>query len=195
MGDWTFEKLGAQTLATLDNVLAEGKAPPFSSLVGWEFRGWNVHSSLAKQVMAAMGFQRFAKGFFLDDDSIVPDEAERIRGYNVMIKSGKITDPWNAKPSDEAPKRHSFYFGYAPGTGERTEDHDHAVFLNYNIPENGLFDGKGIRDYVVQVNAGDPDLLLGKAYFHLGPLTVVGGFFILDRWREYDYKASLKKSA
>ncbi len=193
MSDWTFEKLGAQSLPALDSVLAEGKAPALSSIVGWEFRGWNVYAAVAKPLMGAMGFRRFAKGFFLDDEDTAADEADHIRGYNVMIRPGKIDEPWTGKPSDESPKRHSFYNAFPPGTGERTEEHDHALFLNYNIPENGVFDGKGIRDYVVQVNEGDPDLLLGKAYFHLGPISVVAGFFILQRWREYDFHAEQKK--
>ena len=41
----------------------------------------------------------------------------------------------------------------------------------------------GLRDYLVQVDAANPDLFLGKAYYALGPLRVHSNFFILERHR------------
>jgi len=82
--------------------------------------------------------------------------------------------------------RHSYYKVYPPQKGERREGrYPDALFLDYSLgePANGLFDGRGVRDFLVEINK---DLLLGKAYFTLGPLTVVGGFFVVERLQRAD---------
>jgi len=191
MPSWTFDALARESLDNLETVLQEGTAPAFSSLVGWEFRGYNVLAPIAKPVMLPMGFTRFAKGFYTTDKDTPVDEQSHIRGYNVMIQRGGLTDDWVEKPSPERPKRHGFYKVYPAQDGDRfTDRHDHALYLNYNVPDNSVVDGRGIRDFVVQVDADNPDLLLGKAFFQLGPLRVKAGFFILERWREYDFSSS-----
>ncbi|MCP4500400.1 MAG: hypothetical protein GY822_10615 [Deltaproteobacteria bacterium] len=195
MKRWTFDSLAQENLATLETVMKEGTAPAFSKLVGWEFRGFNVLTAMVKPAMKVMGFTRFAKGFYnpnsdASTEDAAVDEQENIRGYNVLIQRGGLGDSWDGKPSVEQPKRHSFYQVFPPGTGERDfSDYDHALYLNYGIPENGIFDGKGIRDYVVQVDADNDDLLLGKAYMNVGPIKLHAGYFVLERWREYKYEA------
>ena len=59
----------------------------------------------------------------------------------------------------------------------------HALLLDYGQGKNPRLDASaGLRDYLVQVDAGDPDLLLGKAYYALGPVRVpTASFFILER--------------
>jgi len=193
MAKHTFESLARSDLASLERVLAEGVAPSFSSIIGYEFRGWNVLTPIAKPVMQVLGFQRFAKGFYADGVGDV-DQRDRIDGYNVKIRPGKLTDPWTAKPTDENPTRHSFFHVWAPNKGPHGGRHPHALFLNYDLDENGLFDGRGLRDYMVQPDRDNPDLVIGKAYMKLGPLTIVGGFFIAERLRRADFQP-MKKAA
>ena len=181
MTAWTFASLAASSPATLEGLVTEGRAPSFSSLVGWEFSGWNVLAPVAKPVMAALGFQRFAKGFFSREP--VRDDAPFIEGYNVKTRPGGLGDPWTPLEKEGAPMRHGFYRVFPPGDGVgRLGRHPQALLLDYSLgePANGLLDGRGLRDFVVAVT---DDLLVGKAYFHLGPLTVVGGYFVAARLR------------
>ena len=189
MAKHTFESLARSDLSALDLVLAQGTAPKLSSIIGYEFRGWNVLAPVAKPVMMAMGFQRFAKGFYALPGEVDVDGRDVIDGYNVKIRTGSLTDPWTAKPNDENPTRHSFFKVWAPGKGPReaAHPHDHALFLNYDLEENGLFDGRGLRDYMVQVDRDNPDLVIGKAYMKLGPITIMGGFFVAERLRKANF--------
>ncbi len=42
---------------------------------------------------------------------------------------------------------------------------------------------KVLRDYVVQPDAHDPNVMLGKAYIALGPLRLYSNFFVIERSR------------
>ena len=58
------------------------------------------------------------------------------------------------------------------------------MLLNYGKGGNAAFDPTQVlRDYVVQVDPKNPDLLLGKAYGAIGPLHIPTNFFILERFR------------
>ena len=191
----TFDSLTAMSPAQLEVVLAAGTAPSFSSIVGHEFRGWNVFGDVvAKGVGAVMGIQRFAKGWFRRDGADVAVEingAPFIEGYNVKIARGEKTDPWTAIPDDDHPTRHGFFKVFRAGEGEgRLGRHPQALLLDYSlgIPKAGLLGGGGLKDFVVQVDANNPDLLLGKAYMTVGPLTNPAGFFVIERLRKVDYR-------
>lgn len=194
MSKWTFRSLTEAPLRELEKILAEGTAPDPDSLVGWEFRGWNVVLPVVKPVVSLLGIQRFAKGFYRVGDEY--------RGYNVDIQKGGVDEPWTGKPSDEAPVRRAFFQVYPPGEGPRTAPHDNALFLRYEgRPKNGLFDGGGLygdgglRDYVVLAAADNPDLLVGKAYYRLPPFNFLGGFFIAERLRKYEFHEEGQKEA
>lgn len=194
MSKWTFRDLTQASFKDLEKILREGSAPDPDSLVGWEFRGWNVVAPFAKPVVSLLGIQRFAKGFYRVGDEY--------RGYNVDIQPGGVDEPWTGKPSDESPRRRAFYKVYPPGQGPRTVDHPNALFLCYEgRPKNGLFDGGplygdgGLRDYVVLADPDNPDLLVGKAYFRLPPFHLAGGFFVAERLRRYDFQESLPEAA
>ncbi|HEY1100660.1 MAG TPA: hypothetical protein VGF99_17095 [Myxococcota bacterium] len=192
----SFETLIAMSPAALEDVLNANKAPAFSSLVAHEFRGWNVFGdALAKGVGTVMGIQRFAKGFFLRDapvggvdDAAAIDALTFIEGYNVKIRRGTKDEPWTAIPDDARPTRHSYYRVERAHEGaERKGRHPEALLLDYSqgIPKPGLFEGSGLRDFVVSVD-GNPDLLLGKAYMTIGPVTSAVGFFVAERLRQVD---------
>ena len=53
---------------------------------------------------------------------------------------------------------------------------------------NGFSAPALLRDYLAQVHPGSSDLLLGKAYVALGPISFVGGFFVLLRARKHEFK-------
>lgn len=185
----TFASLIALRPRDLEGVLAAGTAPRFGDLVGFEFRGWNVFGDpLAAGVGTIMGIQRFAKGFFLRGGGSV-DDAPYIEGYNCKIARGAATEPWTDQGGG-APVRHSYFRVFGAGDGdERFGRHPQALLLDYSRgdPRPGLFDGVGLRDFVVHPEPGNRDLLLGKAYMHLGPIRSVAGFFVAERLRRADF--------
>ena len=186
----TFAQLISMTPKDLEGVLAQGTAPALTSLVGYEFRGWNVFGDvIAKGVGSVMGIQRFAKGFFVRA-GVDTSAAESIEGYNVKIRRGQSDEPWTAIPNDEHTTRHGFFRVFPAGAGAaRRGRHAHALFLDYALgtPKPGLFDGGGLNDFVVQVDVDNADLLLGKAYMRVGPVESVAGFFVIERLRRASF--------
>ena len=168
-----YRGLEAMGMAELEQVFLRGTTPELDQLVGWQFRGCNT-PSWAKLV----GIKKFIKGFFRDENG-------QIMGYNCPVHQDKLSAPWRAKPSDSAPKRFGFYTVTDVDPTARDNAYLHAVLLDYSQGDNPMLDpSKGLRDYVVQVYADNPDLLLGKAYYALGPTRIATSFFILERDRQ-----------
>jgi hypothetical protein len=149
----------------LEHLLQYGERPDFAALDGFIFKGANV--TFPGIVM----FPRFAKGFFT--------ESGRQMGYNVPVERGPITEPYYTKPR-EKPQPFGFYevIPQAPG-GDHTL-YPTSVLLDYSKGGNWGPD-RLLRDFLVQVEPNNPDLLLGKAYLDLGAWVPVG-FFALERW-------------
>jgi hypothetical protein len=164
--------LEAATRAEIERAFVRGSMPSLDALVGWEFRGIN-HPAWAR----AAGIKKFMKGFFLGEDG-------RAMGYNCAVVQNVLDGRWHAKPDDGAPKRFGFYEVAPVDATARDNAYLHAVLLDYGKGGNhALHPMAGLRDYVVQVDADNPDLFLGKAYYALGPARVYSNFFILERHR------------
>jgi hypothetical protein len=153
--------------AALELAFVRGATPAIDQLVGWEFRGIN------HPVWAGMlGIKKFVKGFFKGDDG-------RAMGYNRGVAQNVLDGRWHV-----GAKRFGFYQLAAVDATARDNAYLHAVLLDYGKGGNKPYDPmRGLRDYVVQVDAANPDLFLGKAYYALGPLRVRSNFFILERLR------------
>ena len=105
-------------------------------------------------------------------------------GYNIPVVCNVLDGRWHLKPSDSEPKRFGFYEVQEVDATSRDNTYLHAVLLNYGKGGNKRFDpSSGLRDYVVQVDAANPDLYLGKAYYAIGPARIATNFFILERHR------------
>lgn len=192
MAKHTFEELARMKPRQLEDILRGATPPDPNGLVGWEFRGWNVVEPIGEPVVRLLGIRRFAKGFYVAPGDKPPSEGGQLLGYNVDIRPGGLDEPWTGKPSDEAPKRRGFFVVHLTGA----KAHPNSLFLDYSgrADKNGVFDGGplfgdgGLKDFLVQPDADNPDVLLGKAYYRLPPLTVPGGFFVLQRWRQYAFQ-------
>ncbi len=157
--------------AELEQVFLRGVTPDLDGLIGWQFRGCN-----APDWARIVGIKKFIKGFFRKGDQVM--------GYNCPVRQDALSLPWKAKPSDAAPKRFGFYTVDPVDPTARDNAYLHAVLLDYSRGDNPALDpSRGLRDYLVQVHADNPDLLLGKAYYALGPARVATSFFILERDR------------
>jgi hypothetical protein len=160
--------LEAATHAELELAFVRGAMPDLDQLVGWEFRGIN-HPAWAQLA----GIKKFIKGFFRD-------ESGRVMGYNTPVAQNVLDGRWHS-----APKRFGFYRVAPVDATARDNAYLHAVLLDYGKGGNKPWDPtRSIRDYLVQVEPQNPDLLLGKAYLALGPTRVHTNFFILERFRK-----------
>ncbi len=168
MGKHRYETLAVALGPELEAILRAGTPPDRAGLCGFEFRGWNTpfFAPLA-------GIQKFKKGFFADSDV-----GGRVRGYNRDVRQeGGLAGPWIEKGTGGA-KAYGFY-DVEPQTGGR---YPNSVLLNYGCDRNPRFNPiRLLRDYVVQVDPDNPDLLLGKAYLGLPGAWPVVSWFVLER--------------
>ncbi len=176
VGSERYYELAQMSANELETVFLAGTMPDRKLLAGWEFRGMN-HPAWAKLV----GIKKFMKGFYWEDDS----EDRALFGYNCPVVQDEITMPWRSKPLGEQPKRFGFYRVAKVDPTARDNAYLHSVLLNYGEGGNKTLDpSSGLRDYLVQVDADNEDLYLGKAYYAVGPLRVPVNFFLLERERE-----------
>jgi hypothetical protein len=179
---YSYVSLAKASDKDLEFVFRSGSAPALESLAGYEFKGYNTPF-----ITQIMGFRKFKKGFFVGPGQAV--ESGEISGYNVVVEQNGLEEPWIAKPSDQNPKRHAFYRVYRVRKSERDNLYPNALLLNYGLGGNEFWNPAGLlRDYLVQVEPENKDLLLGKAYFALGPARVFPSFFILERYNESNYR-------
>jgi hypothetical protein len=161
----------------LELALVRGATPDLDSLVGWEFRGINATPEGAPPLPRLAGIQKFVKGMFWGG-------AGRAMGYNSPVVQNALDGRWQTRPSDAAPRRFGFYRVAPVDPTSRDNHYLHALLLDYGKGGNAAWDlTRGLRDYLVQIDAGNPDLLVGKAYAAIGPARVPVGYFVLERWR------------
>lgn len=161
----------------LELAVVRGETPEIDALVGWEFRGINATPRGAPPIARLAGIQKFVKGMFRADDG-------RVIGYNCPVVQNALDGRWQTRPSGAEPKRFGFYTVAPVDPTSRDNRYLHALLLDYGKGGNPAWDiTRGLRDYLVQVDADNPDLLLGKAYAAVGPARIAVGYFILERWR------------
>ncbi len=159
----------------LEYVMRDGVPPSLEGLVDYEFKGYNLPF-----ITRILGFQKFKKGFFVRPEQSA-DKGE-ISGYNVVVVQNRVGEPWIALPNEVNPKRHGFYLAYRVRRSEVDDAYPNALLLNYGLGGNSPWNPAGLlRDYLVQVDPENPDLLLGKAYFALGSSRAFPSFFVLER--------------
>ena len=172
--DVTFEDVIQFDKRTLNAVMDHGATPQREHLADWEFKGFNP-PAFAK----VLGFQKFVKGFFVDD-------AGNLAGYNLFVENPRSGPKaaWRPKKDGAPETRHGFYDVVPVGANPRYDDYPNAVLLDYGSGRNKRIDPEGrIRDFLVQVDPTNPDLYLGKAFLDLGFGRVFSNFFVLERLR------------
>ena len=169
--EYTFEQLARLSNARLEEVFKQGSTPDIKKLLGYEFRGFNT-----PPFTKLIGIQKFKKGFFMKDGKPF--------GYNIPVRQNGLDGPWICKPTDSDPKRFGFFSLNMPGTTPLSSKEPHALLLNYADGKNGVFEGKMLRDFVVQPYRDNFDLYVGKAYTELAGMLIFPTFFIIERHRE-----------
>jgi len=165
--------------------LNNGKMPDLASMEGWEFDGYNLTF-----MASILGIRKFRKGFYrtkidlfeVDVSCFSEKKYWHYSGYNVKMKQNKFEQPWEYK--NGKPERFGWFniFRAYRFEKEGLNIHPNAAILHYGLDErNTLFEGKMLRDYLVQVNDNDKDLYLGKAYNAIGKNLLMPSYFILKR--------------
>jgi hypothetical protein len=151
----------------LERIVRGGERPDVDELVGWEFRGTNT-PGWARYA----GIRKFLKGFARGEEGVF--------GYNVRAVQNPLEGPWT--PDPKRPERFGFFRVSPVDPAARDHAYPNALLLDYGAGRNPrLSPTRSIRDYLVRVEAGSDDLLLGRAYTALGPLRVPVSFFVLAR--------------
>ena len=165
-----FELLAQSTHVTLEQIFRAAQTPDLEMLVGFEWRGYNI-----SPVTKLLGIQKFIKGFFVSNDGT--------EGYNIPVQQNGLSNPWLAKPTPEQPKRFAFFL-VSHGDPDSTDHlYPSALLLDYgHSPRNPRYAMERIlRDYLVQPDHDNPDLLLGKAYLAIGSRRIPSNFFVIER--------------
>jgi hypothetical protein len=156
----------------LEKVFVRGATPDLDALVGWEFRGINHLPLNALPLAELVGIKKFVKGFHRTAEG-------KVMGYNLAAKINALDGRWHPKGN-----RYGFYEVDQVDSTSRDNAYLHAALLDYSKGDNALYNPMIVlRDYIVQVDAKNPDLYLGKAFAALGPLRIPLNFFILERYR------------
>ena len=176
-------ELAARSKGELDAVFAAGSPPDAAALTGFEFRGYNQ-----PRAAALLGIRKFIKAFYLD-------RSGQPFGCNTPVAQNGLAAEWLPKPSAEQPKRYAF-FRVEPADPDAPDGQRHgAVLLDYGRGGNHAYDiARILRDYLVRVEPGSDDLLLGKAYFTVAGARLASAFFLIERYRPLPDAAPLTRA-
>ncbi len=165
-----YRQLARSSNRELEAVLRAGIVPEPTSLADSEWCGYNT-PAFAK----LLGIQKFIKGFF--------QGPQGVEGFNTPAVQNGIDGPWLAMTSAESPRRFGFYTVTRVDRGARDNFYPEALLLDYGASGRGQSGGieRALRDYLVQPDADNPNILLGKAYFAIGNFRIPSSFFILER--------------
>lgn len=168
--------------AELEKVMIRGGTPDPREIAGWEYRGLNIAFWAAHSPI-----QKFIKGFYLGEGR----ESGKVMGYNEPVVQNGPENPWIAKPRESDPKRFGFYEVDYVDPSAKDNRYLHAILLDYGKGGNFRLDPAArLRDYLVQVEPGSNERLLGKAYLAIGPARVSSNYFLLERHKATDWVRS-----
>jgi hypothetical protein len=165
-------ELAGQSKRELDAVFAGGTPPDLAALTGYEFRGYNQ-----PRAAALLGIRKFIKAFYVNASG-------QPFGCNTRVTQNGLDAEWLARPSPERPKRYAF-FQVEPADPRAPDGLRHgAALLDYGRGGNRAYDiARILRDYLVRVEPGSDELLLGKAFFVVAGARLADSFFLIERYR------------
>jgi hypothetical protein len=175
-------ELAGKPKRDLAAVFAAGSPPDVSALTGYEFRGYNQ-----PRAAALLGIRKFIKAFYTDASG-------RPFGCNTPVTQNGLHDEWLARPSAERPKRYAFFQVEAASPSAPDERRHGAALLDYGRGGNRAYDiSRILRDYLVRIEPGSDDLLLGRAFFVVAGTRLADSFFLIERYRPLADAAALAR--
>lgn len=168
-----FEKLKHKTYAELEAVMAGGRAPEASALVGWEYRGWSPAPWIT-----LLGIRKFMKGFFQEQGP-----GGLVEGYNIPVRQNGFEDEWE-------PKAPPFGFYHVIPPAPPDSIHPNSLLIHYGISARNPAwkPERTIRDYISIVDPSEPDVMLGKAVVALGSARIEASYFVLEKRGRADWR-------
>ena len=154
----------------LRRLMVRGERPDVAHLVGWEHRGTNLPA-----FSALLGLRRFIKGFATESDGAAA-------GYNKSVPGADLSTPWTPRPQRDGRVAWAPFTVAAVDPEAADNRYLDALLLDYGavpVPERGL--AARLRDYLVRVEPGSDDLLLGQADLAIGSRRITVGWFALER--------------
>lgn len=157
----------------LEALMKSGSQPTPQQLDGYRFRGLNVGFG-----PKLLGIQKFIKCFFMKDYGY----GAMMTGNNFVVKQNAAQAEYITVQKKGRDKVQGYYLVENASGNERWNEYPNAALLHYGRGNNAWWDPAAkLRDYLVQPYSDNPNLLLGKAYFSVGPFKIKGGYFILER--------------
>jgi hypothetical protein len=174
--------LASRSKGELEAVFAAGSPPDVTALTGFEFRGYNQ-----PRAAALLGIRKFVKAFYLDGSG-------QPFGCNTPVAQNGLAAEWLPRPDDDQPKRYAF-FRVEPANPDAPDQRQRrAALLDYARGGNRAYDiARILRDYLVRIEPGSDDLLLGKAYFVVAGTRLASSFFLIERYRPLRDAAALAR--
>jgi hypothetical protein len=175
-------ELAGKPKRDLDAVFAAGSPPDVSALTGYEFRGYNQ-----PRAAALLGIRKFIKVFYTDASG-------QPFGCNTPVTQNGLHGEWLARPSAARPKRYAFFRVEPASPSAPDERQRGAALLDYSRGGNRAYDiSRILRDYLVRVEPGSDELLLGKAFFVVAGTRLTDSFFLIERYRPLADAAALAR--
>lgn len=173
-------ELAALPKRDLALMFGQGTAPDVTALTGFEYRGFNQ-----PRAAALLRIRKFIKAFYLDS-------SEQPFGCNTPVTQNGLDAEWSAKPSPGNPKRYAFFKVDPADPDSANPLARKAVSLDYSKGRNPPYEAARIlRDYLVRIEPGSDDLLLGRAFFVLAGRPVADSYFLIERYRPLTDAAEL----
>lgn len=179
-----YRRLCLASSAELASAFSAGVVPDPAKLSGWEFYGYNT-----AWIAVPVGIRKFKKAIYARTQGRTP-----FGGYNCKVRPTRLDGPWvNGGPG----AAYEGFYDVLPGErGARVANHPNALYLDYGAdPANTLFSGNFLRDFLVQPDASEPDVFLGRAYVQLGPIVFPVSYFVLQRAHRLTQPASFLEAA
>lgn len=178
----TFDQLAALKDNDLEKTLKAGLPPTVADLTGYEFRGWNQNSGTD-----IIGTRKFIKGFY----GSKPDGTGW--GYNMPVEQNGLSQPWKPKQEKGKDIRYAF-FKVLPGARMKDSVYPAMLVVDYRQWPDYFFLSpiKYTVDYLVFVEPGNTDLILGKSYSQFLGIKMFLGYFIIERLRQSGYEGPSK---
>ncbi len=162
-----FVRLATAPSRELEQLMRTSPAPDLEAIAGHEWAGYNT--PITTQFL---GIRRFIKVFTRD--------ASGISGHNLRVSGHRLDEPWSLR-GDRASATIGCY-RVIPG-GQHGARYPLSALIDYGAFRDQQWVVRSIRDHLVQPVAAEPDVLLGKAFFTLGGMSVPAGYFVLERLR------------
>jgi hypothetical protein len=169
---WTFETLAGAGRATFEDILRNHPAPDPAQLAGYVYRGWN------DAFITHLTGKKFKKCFW--------QEPEGVKGCNLVIAYDfqEYRGEWREVNLFGSVPRGGYYAVQDVPNVSIAEcvQYRSLKLLNYNVARNAwlFLPLRIIRDVVALPNPDSHDLVLGKAYVQLLPMSLVFvSYFVL----------------